>query len=318
MSNWDIYLAGPDDWKDIADLQAKPMPGPIRFSIRREPEPGEDIVIARKEGKLMGMGARARRPHFWSGHLRVTGVLSGLRSNCGLLPRRTMAEMYRMLRIRRAFDEPDWDLTAILDSNITAKRLLEVGLPGFPKYSPLVRMVTFTFSALPSPRHPEKMARANTSGETMQANLDVKVGGNTASVACITSRHTVVTGYTGWTQSLRWGVNAGLRLIGLPILPRPGTHLSEAFLFASDSEGIYAMQTKQMRSWVQAIRQAAAELGASVLHWGMPLEQAKRLDLLRSIIRTPAIRTFSTVYAVHDPAKPPPTSLGLLPEVARL
>ena len=61
-----------------------------------------------------------------------------------MTPRRLMAEGYRLLLASRQADELPFDFTSILADNQPARRLLEAGLPGLPRYAPLARYATLT------------------------------------------------------------------------------------------------------------------------------------------------------------------------------
>ena len=51
-----------------------------------------------------------------------------------------------MLRELQGADAVGFHLTAILARNETARRLLEAGLPGLPRYSPVAEIKTFTLA----------------------------------------------------------------------------------------------------------------------------------------------------------------------------
>lgn len=283
------------------------MPGPIRLAMSREPGPSDRIVVAVERDRLMGMGIRSRAIHRWSGQSRTMGVLSGVRSDCAVLPRRIAAEMFRQLRASRAVDEPEWDLTAILESNRNARRLFEAGLPGLPRYSPVARLVTFTFAAARSASAP---AVPGTAASVPVFQVDER--GNRCRVATIPGRRTWVSGYSRSLSLARPLLNPCLRLAGFPRLPDPGKPVPEAFVNEAE---ISRPDAGSVAAFLAGIRARAGSLGADWVHWGMTVEKAKDLGLMA---RARAWRTFSIAYAVHDAGSPAPSLPDFDPEIARL
>jgi hypothetical protein len=307
VSGWDIRMAGPDDMDAVRRLQALPMQGPIRLSLTT-PLGGDDrIIIAYRDGRLMGMGARRRARHGWGGRPQWVGVLTALRSECEVLPRRTVAEMYRQLRAHPASDEPPWELTAILEGNRPARRLLEAGLPGLPRYTPVLHLSTFTFRSLPP-------SKSSGEAKTPMPEHGREIGG--AELGCrverVPGRASVVSGYAPALARLRPVLDPALRWLGRPGLPPPGTRLREAFVAAAHwAQG----DRKGLSGLLREIRSAAAGLGAEVVHWGLPSDHPDAPWLKRELR---AWETRSLVYAVHDADVPPPALPDFRPEVSRL
>ena len=293
-------MAEAGDMEAVRRLQAIAMQGPIRLSLTT-PLGGEDrIIIAYKNGRPMGMGARRRARHGWGGKPHWVGVLTSLRSECEVLPRRTVAEMYRQLRAHPASDEPPWELTAILEGNRPARRLLEAGLPGMPRYTPMDRLATFTFRSLShsasSPGHFRDIGGADFGCRVLR----------------IPGLASVVSGYSPPLARLRPVIDPVLRMLGRPGLPVPGTRLREAFVAEArwvpgDRKGLSVL--------VREIRSAAACLGADVAHWGLPADHPDA-PWLKWKLR--AWETRSIVYAVHDADAAPPALRDFRPEVSRL
>jgi hypothetical protein len=315
MKSWEIRPAGPGDFEAMMRLQGKPMQGPIRVAITREPNLQDRVVVASNAGRLMGMGIRSREAHRWPEGTRIVGSLSGLRSDCAVLPRRIVAEMFRMLRSSRRPDEPDWDLTAILESNRNARRLLEAGLPGLPHYSPLARLVTFTFSARSARRDtqpPEGDLGLSVSSGLQPRSLGVECLGNRCRLETFPGRRTWVAGYARGMGLLRPVLNPCLGIAGFPRLPDPGRAIPEAFVVAPE---LNRADARSLRAFIAALRQGAGALGATWVHWGMRADRAEALGLLA---RARAWKTFSMAYAVHDAGTPAPAADGFEPEIARL
>jgi hypothetical protein len=308
MSAWEIRPALPGDFEALMRLQGKPMPGAIRVAITREPSLLDRVVVASDRGRLMGMGMRSRETHRWSAGTHVVGALSALRSECAVLPRRIVGEMFRVLRAARAADEPEWDLTAILEGNANARRLLEAGLPGLPRYTPLARLVTFTFAA----RRADGAGAPASGADLRPASRLVDLPGNRCRVESFPGRRTWVAGYARGMGLARPLLNPCLRLAGLPRLPDPGRPVPEAFVVEPELSRTGA---RSLAAFVAAVRERAGSLGAAWVHWGMTVDKARALGLWG---RARAWKTFSIAYAVHDPGSPPPALRDFDPEVARL
>jgi hypothetical protein len=332
MKTWEIRSALPGDFEAMMRLQGKPMQGPIQVAITREPNLQDRVVVASNAGKLMGMGIRSRESHRWSAGTHIVGSLSGLRSDCAVLPRRIVAEMFRMLRAERRPDEPDWDITAILESNRNARRLLEAGLPGLPRYTPLARLVTFTFAARPRAIPPalvppsaiplsalspsagllDAQRPAGRLSDLQPRSLAVECLGNRCRVEIFPGRRTWVAGYARGMGVLRPVLNPCLALAGFPRLPDPGRTVPEAFVVAPE---LVRTDARSLAAFIAALRLQAGTLGATWVHWGMTAEKAEGFGLLK---RARAWKTFSLAYAVHDAGTRPPAVEDFEPEVARL
>ena len=252
----------------------------------------------------MGMGVRHRTRHRWNSQSQWVGVLSGLRSNCEVLPRRTVIEMYRQLRAYRAADEPQWDLTAILENNHPARRLLESGIPGMPRYTRVSRATTFTFKALHSSRFSSLPISSHP--------VSLEVSGNICKVERISGYRSIVSGYAPFLARLRPWVNPVLSMFDWPTLPKPATELQAAFVV--DAEWI-PKNHKVLADLIVEIRRSAAHMGADLIHWGIPSNHPDAA-WLGSKLR--AWETHSIVYAVHEPEIPPPVLVDFWPEVSRL
>ena len=76
--------------------------------------------------------------------LGYLGQLRAVERSSGL---RRLGEGYALLRSLRRADEQPFDLTAIVADNRPARRLLERGLPGLPRYEPLAEVETLVIPA---------------------------------------------------------------------------------------------------------------------------------------------------------------------------
>jgi hypothetical protein len=156
-SRYATGLATPADDAGLRRLlRETPMPGPIRISLEREPgffaaarqEGGLHRTVAIRDlqtGGLAAMGSRSVHELFVDGQPRRVGYLSQLR----IAPeqRRHTRQLLRLgfdlLRQTHAEDEASFDITTIVAGNEVARRILEAGLPGLPRYRRLEELVTF-------------------------------------------------------------------------------------------------------------------------------------------------------------------------------
>ncbi len=148
-----------DDASLRALLRDTPMEGWVRLAFPREPsffgsailegEHAGTVVIRRGPGgTVVALGSRAVKEVWWKGRPARLGYLGQLRFARGWKPgRRTLARAYELVRGCRAPDELPFDLTSIVADNEPARRLLERGLPGLPRYTPLAELVTVVVPA---------------------------------------------------------------------------------------------------------------------------------------------------------------------------
>ena len=149
-------LATPADDADLRTLlREHGMPSWVEMTLEREPSffagagwfGQERAVIARQGNDVVGMCTAARQRLYLDGRAASVDYLGGLRVH----PRwrgnvRTLRGGFRQLET----DGPaDFRFTSIAADNVRARRLLEAGLPGFPRYQPIGRLDTL---ALPRAR----------------------------------------------------------------------------------------------------------------------------------------------------------------------
>ncbi len=134
------------------------MSGSVALSLEREPDyfrgaPVEGsphfTVVARVPGRtrLAGMGSLSVRRSFVNGEERDVAYLGGLRIDRewrgGV---RLAAEGYSLCRSLLPEINPPLCFTSIVSDNKGARRLLESGLPGFPRYRTYEKFRTFVIS----------------------------------------------------------------------------------------------------------------------------------------------------------------------------
>ncbi len=156
-----VETARPGDDVGIRELlRGRAMGGMIRLTLEREPcvwhaaaVEGErhHTVVARERasGRILGMGSRAVRDVWIDGERARMGYLTQLRLAPEIAAgRRLLAAGFQSCNRHRRQDELPFDLTSIVADNVPARRLLERGLPGFPRYRRLCRLVTLTIPTL--------------------------------------------------------------------------------------------------------------------------------------------------------------------------
>jgi hypothetical protein len=278
-----VDLATPADEPAIRRLlRDNPMDGAIRVSLEREPDArlaaaveGEPhhTVVARdpRTGAVLGMGSRAVWNAFVNGEPRRLGYLSQLRVDRAIRGRpRLLAAGYALLAGLRAPGEEPFDLTSIVADNRVARRLLNAGLPGLPRYRELAPFVTLV---LPSPRprraprgvriergtresmgeiadcvtrnrrryqiapfftEAELLCRERSRGLAPEdfhcAVVDGRVAGCLAVWDQSAFKQVVVQGYAPRLARWRSWINCLAPLLGTPRLPDPGSPLPHAYL----------------------------------------------------------------------------------------
>jgi hypothetical protein len=366
-----VRLAGPGDDAALRRLLREgAMAGSIRLSLEREPSYFaslgleaerhdtvvlEDPRVEGREGRIVAMGARLVHPATLTGETVRLGYLSHLRVAPGRrVARGALREGWiRLLEGRRDGDLP-FDLTSIASDNLAARRLLERGLPGLPRYHPVgeyevlaiptgggrwkvggatrVRGVSVDevgggvegpvdeaagggtptaggVAVGPGPPPGDREAalalrwQGGDPSTTFAAHvrLVAREGGRTVAGLSIVDptpwRQYVIRGYQG---ALAWGrplVNLGKRLLGAPILPRPGGRLRSGFITG------LTCRPGHEHAVAPLIREAAcrarAEGMATLLYGGMVGDRWARL--LASSYRPRRYRTLLYLVARRNP-----------------
>lgn len=162
----EVRVARPGDAADVQQLFEQPLGGAWQLATRF-PQGlsaglatlGERItvVVAADVHGVLASGVRAVRPVWWEGRATRLGYRALLRCHARLplLARPgVLVRCQALLTADRRQDELPWDLTAILDTNRTARRLLERGLPGAPAYHRIATQVTQILAARELARQP--------------------------------------------------------------------------------------------------------------------------------------------------------------------
>jgi len=150
--------------EDEAELRAllhrTPLPGPIRLSMRKEPDffaamavEGErtDVLVAEdvSDGRLVGVGARSEKPCFVNAaDAPVTvGYLSNLRIEAPYRGGRILKAGYQQMERMHREGSARLYTTTILEGNIPAIKALTSGRPGLPLYRDFGPYHSFMLSA---------------------------------------------------------------------------------------------------------------------------------------------------------------------------
>lgn len=170
-----------DDAALRALLRRTPMEGSIRLTFEREPSlalsatvEGErhHLFVAREaDGSVSGCCSRAVRRVFFNGAEARVGYLGMLRSTRPLAASRgALRAGFAACAATRVADELPFDVTSIMADNAPARRLLERGLSGLPRYEQLGELRTFVMPA-------EGVGRAATpAGVSLERGEDAACG----------------------------------------------------------------------------------------------------------------------------------------------
>lgn len=140
-------------------LRRSPMGRRVAVTLEREPSwershavegpRGTTFVARASDGRVLGVGHRAVRLRWWNGKPRWIGYLSSLRRDASIAGRvRLLVDGFAALDEARLADETTFDLTTIVSDNSAARRLLERGVRGLPRYQPLGSIATVTCGRL--------------------------------------------------------------------------------------------------------------------------------------------------------------------------
>jgi hypothetical protein len=145
-------------------LRDNPTRGTISLSFEREPSffhslglaGSRDVpIVAFLAGQLVCAGRCTVRQRYVGGGIRRVGYLGELRLDQSVAGRADLLRRgYAYFADQEAADPSDLHFTSIAADNLRARRLLERGLPGFPRYRPLADFVTLVIPVAPRSRVP--------------------------------------------------------------------------------------------------------------------------------------------------------------------
>jgi hypothetical protein len=290
-------------------LRENPTRGQISLSFEREPDyfsdahlPGEvkQTIIAREHGRIACMGSCAVRQRFVNGQPRRVGYLGGLRLDSAFAGRFDILRRgYAFLREIESESPADFYFTSIAADNERARRFLERGVAGMPRYEFIGDFVTLLVR--PTKRSPavsewrsasgiaeECVSRVNDHNrpyhfspvwsveelvalETLgiQDSVVLEAQGRIVASAALWDqrnyKQTVIRGYSSFLATARPAINLGARLFGQPKLPAVGAILANAFVshLVIDWE-----QPKALIKLITLLSRGAAQRGIDMLTLG--------------------------------------------------
>lgn len=253
------------------------MAGPIAISLEREPNFFADAdlldetkrtIVAREDGRIVCVGSSTTRVRFVNGEPRTVAYLGGLRLD------RSVAGRFDILRRGYEFfqeleaDEPAvFYFTSIAAGNERARRFLERGLPGMPRYEFIGEFVTLLLPTDPTARHsrspgsvvcesampaeicdfmndrgrdytlrpcwsPGELSALEDRGTSLRiATRNGRIVGCAGLWDQRAFKQTVVRAYAPWLSRLRPLANVTARLRRQPRLPPIGSTLAQAYVF---------------------------------------------------------------------------------------
>lgn len=257
-----------DDAGIRALLRNNPVRGRISISLEREPNYFADAdtagqlkqtIVAREAGRIVCVGACTALNRFVNGAARRVGYLGGLRLDDSCAGRfdilRRGYEFFRELQE----DEPaDFYFTSIASDNERARRFLQRGFKGMPKYEFVGEFVTLVVSTRRSPMKLDCVS--NDAGPSQFApcwNVEDFGFQEIATGAGVWDqrayKQTVVSGYETPIRRMRWVINLFNGLIGAPKLPRIGEQLSMAFGVGASGRNVGALVRETRRIGVEML-----------------------------------------------------------------
>jgi len=163
-SGVEFSLATPTDDSEIRRLlRESAMPGRISISLEREPDyfaetrstaGTKETIVARERGRVVCVGNCAVRARFVNGAVRQVGYLGGLRLDSASAGRfEILRRGYDFFRELQSASPADYYFTSIAADNVPARRFLERGVRGMPKYEFLGEFVTLILPVGRAVRH---------------------------------------------------------------------------------------------------------------------------------------------------------------------
>lgn len=329
-------VAGPEHDAAIRRLlRENPMRGAIAITFEREPDyflggnlagASDCTLLAFDAGRLLCMGRATTRDLWLNGRAQRATYLGELRLDAAASGRLDILRGgYRRFRELQGERPPALFFTSIATDNHRARRLLERGLPGLPRYLPLGDLTTLLLATgrAPRPRHPleplspgQLADGANAHGAQHQLApvwtaeaIAALAGRGLAAEDCLGLRHegrlvaagalwdqrgfrqTVIRGYAPALRVARPLLNALGPLAGYPRLPAPGSRLAHGFLSPLALPPAESLSgAALLRDFVAAFCRRAAARGLAFLTLSLPAADP-RIATLRRHFRCRAYQT---------------------------
>ncbi|HUS34522.1 MAG TPA: hypothetical protein VM680_04140 [Verrucomicrobiae bacterium] len=290
-----------DDAEIRVLLRNNPMRGRVSISLEREPNyfadadilgDSKQTIVARENSRLVCVGSSSVRNRFVNGVSRRVDYLGGLRLDESCAGRFDILRRgYEFFRELQEDDPADFYFTSIASDNERARRFLQRGFKGMPKYEFVGEFVTLVLSTRRSSRQID--CTANDYGRRQFAPCWSREELGFRGIAPEGSvwdqrafKQTVVRDYAEPIRRLRWIINVFNRLMGAPTLPRIGQPLSIAFGVGAAGHNVGALVRK------------AREIGLEMLVVGFDANDPC-LDIVRKKFRGQEYR--SRIYVVRWP-----------------
>jgi hypothetical protein len=151
-------FAGMADEADLRRLlRENPMDGAVRIGFAHEPDyfqgtaltGAEDrTLLARENNRLVAAGRCIIQPRWLNGEVRRCAYLGELRLDASVRGRSDILRRgYAFFATEYARDPADFCFTSVVTDNLRARRMLEHGVRGLPRYEPLTDFTTLLLRA---------------------------------------------------------------------------------------------------------------------------------------------------------------------------
>lgn len=345
-------------------LRENAMEGSVSLTLEREPAyfrgcglagAEDQTILAREANRLICMGRCTRRLCWIDGRATRVGYLAELRLDAHARGRfRILRDGYEIFRELQSEDPAEFYFTSIGTENERARRVLERGVLGMPRYAFLAELDTVLIAvprrsrpprldvtnAIPADlpeilellnahgaRHQlatvwtaENLRALDAHGLPLTRFLLLRERGRLMACGALWDqrafRQTVIQRYAFPLSAARPLLNVASHLFGTPRLPRPGVALAHAFLSPlAFADGAEALFSDLLESFFPL----AAKIGLDYLTLALPSEDAR----LPGIRRRFSTRTWrSRLYRVNWPEQLPCRLNGrgaaFLPDVSLL
>jgi hypothetical protein len=295
-------------------LHDNPMAGQISISTEREPDffadahlpaQSKQTIISRDENRLVCAGSCTIRERFVNGESRRVGYLGGLRLDAGQAGRFDILRRgYEFFHQLQASAPADFYFTSIAADNKRARKFLERGPPGMPRYEFIGDFVTLLL-AVPqrnaSPRHAKAaagdiVAQLNSLNQRYQfapswsvqelfalESLGLRFDKFEVHRAALWDqrayKQNVIRGYDRRLSAARPLLNLAAKLMGGPELPAVGQTLATAFI---SHLAIGADEPKELVDLIAGIGCQASHSGIEILTLGFAANDPRLATVRRN------------------------------------
>jgi hypothetical protein len=348
-----LRLATPADDALLRQLlRENGMPSWVEMAMEREPSyfaahgmhPYEWAVLAHDGDAVVGMYSAALARVHVDGEPRTIGYLGGLRVQAPHRQRiRHLRRGYASIRtLAPAAADLPWWLTVVAEENRSARRLLEAGVNGLPRYKRLGSMCTYALARARGRRGTSwrqaseadaaalvdfhaRQAAAFQLAPVLSHELVLHVGitrfwiheraGGFAAMAALwdqsATKQVVARGYHPMVRAMRSLYNAFAGLAGRVTLPALGEPLAQSFIaFAAFESALLARERESLSLLRELLSLCPTPVAAIGLHESHPLGTV--------LAQLAPLRYRTAVYAVEFDSPAALDARPVQPEVALL